>query len=153
MDKWARQHSECKKCHKTQYSHKALGFCKNCYDASKGYKWQKNYRKNNLTSIREYQKKKAKEDYYLGKRNGSIGNRLKANQKRKIWLNRVAERDGMKCRLCGIAENLTIEHKIPRCVGGKTAMKNLEILCLNCNLKTYHRLVKKALIFYFKNNS
>ncbi len=84
MKKWATKHSECKRCHKTQYPHKALGYCKNCYDASKGYKWQKNYRKNNLALVKEYQRKKAKEDYYLGRRSGSIEGRLRSNQKRKL---------------------------------------------------------------------
>ena len=138
---WSRKHSECRKCGKNVIPHKALGYCKNCYELSKGYKWQKEYRVKNLDAIRKYQAEKARTAYKLG-----------------IWkryddtvLKKLAERDGRKCKMCSVTENLTIEHIIPRCVGGGNALDNLEILCKTCNIKTYHRLVKTALIFYFKN--
>ena len=51
-----------------------------------------------------------------------------------------------------IVEDLTIQHIIPRCIGGKTNYENLEILCFKCNIQDYHLLVKKALEFYFKFN-
>ena len=136
MNKWARKHSECKRCGNTNYPHKALGYCKNCYDASKGNIWQKQYREKNLDAIRKWQREHP--------------HKSTRQAKRKLWMKRLSERDGAKCRKCGTEQNLTIEHKIPRCIGGKWSYENLEILCLKCNLAEYHQLVKNALTLYFK---
>jgi 5-methylcytosine-specific restriction endonuclease McrA len=73
------------------------------------------------------------------------------NKDKRVWFKRISIRDGLVCRKCGQTENLTLEHKIPRCVGGKYSFDNLEILCLKCNMNNYHELVKKALKFYFNN--
>ena|SRR3990167_7085914 len=140
---WARKYSECKKCGETSSPHKALGFCKKCYEASKGYIWQKKYREDNLVLIRKNQREKAKIAYKLG-----IWKRYPKNKK---ILNKLALRDGRRCRKCGTETGLTIEHKIPRCVGGKNNLENLEILCKSCNVKAYHQLIKEALKLYFKD--
>jgi 5-methylcytosine-specific restriction endonuclease McrA len=55
-----------------------------------------------------------------------------------------------KCRNCGTIENLSINHIIPRMVGGKNKISNYEVLCRSCNTKEYHALVKKALRYYLK---
>ena len=47
----------------------------------------------------------------------------------------VFARDGNKCLHCGSDENLTLDHIIPFSRGGKTCKKNLQTLCLTCNLK------------------
>lgn len=135
---WSRKHSRCKSCGGIDNPHKALGYCKNCYEASKGYIWQKQYRAKNIDAVRKWQR----------------GHPHKSTRtaKRKLWLKRLSDRDGAKCRKCGTKNNLTIEHKIPRCIGGKWTLENLEILCLKCNLSEYHALVKKALTLYFKKN-
>lgn len=135
-NKWSRKYSCCNKCKTTELPHKALGLCKTCYEASKGYIWQKQYREKNLDAVRKWQRE----------------NPHKSTQTsiRKLWMKRLSERDGAKCRKCGTIDNLTIEHKIPRCIGGKNSYENLEILCLKCNINEYHTLVKKALTLYFK---
>ena len=85
--------------------------------------------------------------------------RIKNSRKNwnKKWELKRKERllviNGGKCQECGSMENLTIEHKIPQCIGGKNTEENLTILCLKCNMKKYHELVKKALIFYFQHHS
>lgn len=43
------------------------------------------------------------------------------------------ERDGWKCVKCGSTENLTLDHVIPRVLGGKDWLKNLQTLCKPCN--------------------
>ncbi|CAB4142192.1 HNHc domain containing protein [uncultured Caudovirales phage] len=44
----------------------------------------------------------------------------------------VINRDGC-CQKCGTEENLTVDHIVPRVLGGSDAMSNLEVLCQSCN--------------------
>lgn len=37
------------------------------------------------------------------------------------------------CKYCKTIDNLTIDHKIPRCQGGSDDIKNLQCLCERCN--------------------
>lgn len=39
-----------------------------------------------------------------------------------------------KCRYCHATENLTIDHKHPRSLGGTNEPKNLQTLCAKCNM-------------------
>lgn len=39
-----------------------------------------------------------------------------------------------KCRYCGATDNLTLDHKHPKILGGTDAKKNLQTLCLTCNM-------------------
>ena len=57
-----------------------------------------------------------------------------------------------KCLLCGSTENLTVDHKKPRCIGGNDDIGNLRVLCKKCNVDEYHKLVNKALRYYFEHN-
>lgn len=105
-------------------------------DKIKSYK--KEYRSLNSEHIKTYMKKYRSE------------NRDKMKKSRK-WIIIISERDGMFCRQCKTTKSLTINHVIPQCVGGNYELDNLEILCLSCNVKEYHSLVRKALMSYFKN--
>jgi 5-methylcytosine-specific restriction protein A len=71
---------------------------------------------------------------------------------KKRLMKKLCDRDGRKCKKCGSLEKLTIQHIIPRCLGGGHDISNLEILCFTCNIQDYHLLVKKALKFYFENH-
>ena len=71
---------------------------------------------------------------------------------KKKWFRELSEKEGKFCKKCGTTENLTLNHKVPKCIGGKYSDENLEILCMKCNIKEYNNLVKKALKFYFKND-
>lgn len=47
-------------------------------------------------------------------------------------------RDRFACQYCGVAHsahNLTFDHVIPRCRGGRTTWKNVVAACLPCNLR------------------
>jgi 5-methylcytosine-specific restriction endonuclease McrA len=101
-------------------------------------KYAKDWRAKHPDRVEEYEKKRPKRPPY---------------QFEKKLLNKIADRDGKKCKNCGTSERLTIQHKLPRCMGGKNNLENLEILCLKCNIKDYQQLVKKALAFYFENKS
>lgn len=55
------------------------------------------------------------------------------------------------CRLCKTDNNLTVNHIVPKVAGGGDNIENLEILCLACNIKEYHRIVKIAINYYFES--
>lgn len=63
----------------------------------------------------------------------------------------VFERDGSKCRKCGdkVKSHLTINHIVPRVVGGKNEVKNLEVMCYKCNRQAFATLTRQAIKFYF----
>jgi 5-methylcytosine-specific restriction endonuclease McrA len=47
----------------------------------------------------------------------------------------VFARDGHACAYCGATRELTIDHVIPRRLGGKTTWDNLVACCRTCNIK------------------
>src|SRR3990167_3427630 len=84
-------------------------------------------------------------DLGLGKKSGS---KLK-----KKWLYRLLKEGVEKrCVTCGDEKNLSINNKIPKCIGEEESIENLEIMCNPCNKKVWWKLVKTALKFYFDNH-
>jgi hypothetical protein len=53
----------------------------------------------------------------------------------------VLMRDGGRCRKCGRALNLEIDHIVPVSKGGKTQESNLQTLCRRCNRAKSRKLV------------
>ena len=53
----------------------------------------------------------------------------------KNLANEIFERDNYTCQKCGSKNDLTIDHIIPRCLGGKNISDNLRVLCKECNSK------------------
>lgn len=49
--------------------------------------------------------------------------------------NKVLDRDGNKCLLCGCTEYLQMDHIVPFSRGGRTVEGNLQTLCKTCNSK------------------
>lgn len=45
----------------------------------------------------------------------------------------VFQRDGNKCQHCGSIEGLCVDHIHPKSRGGKSALRNLQVLCRSCN--------------------
>lgn len=129
---WSTKYSQCLECKTSEIPHKAKGLCKRCYEESKDYIWQKNYVQKNKDKIRKYRKE-----------NPGLS-------QRKIWMHKISERDGNKCKICDAEDNLQLEHKMPKCIGGKYSYENLEILCRRCNRNQWNKLVKKALKLYFE---
>lgn len=55
---------------------------------------------------------------------------------RKRWVRDIVMfRDGHKCIMCGISEDLTLDHSIPVSRGGENRIENLQTLCRTCNAK------------------
>jgi 5-methylcytosine-specific restriction endonuclease McrA len=55
----------------------------------------------------------------------------------------VINRDGC-CQKCGTEENLTVDHIVPRVLGGSDSMSNLEVLCQSCNSSKGGRFFESA---------
>ena len=53
----------------------------------------------------------------------------------------VFERDEHKCVYCGSDENLTIDHIHPVSKGGSNNVKNLQILCRDCNNEKADKII------------
>lgn len=46
---------------------------------------------------------------------------------------RVKQRDGWRCVACQADDRLTIDHIVPKCLGGGNNYENLQTLCEPCN--------------------
>lgn len=46
---------------------------------------------------------------------------------------RVLARDGYRCRWCGAADQLEVDHVVPFARGGVTHITNAQTLCRSCN--------------------
>lgn len=53
----------------------------------------------------------------------------------------VWQRDGGICRNCGSRHDLHFDHVIPRSWGGASTPDNVQVLCLQCNLRKGASLV------------
>lgn len=58
------------------------------------------------------------------------------SSRRTIRQNLATRDGGMKCRWCGVRDDLSIDHIIPVSKGGTNNMDNLQILC------RYHHVIK-----------
>ncbi len=56
----------------------------------------------------------------------------------------VYSRDGRKCRYCGAADRLTIDHVVPRIQGGDDTPENLVVACKSCNSRKRGRTPEQA---------
>jgi len=76
----------------------------------------------------------------LRKQNRQLSRRLKKNSIANVepltkkLKNEVYERDGNKCCKCSSTNNLSIDHIVPRVIGGTNHISNLQLLCKTCNL-------------------
>lgn len=55
----------------------------------------------------------------------------------------VMVRDGGRCRSCGSARNLEVDHIVPVCRGGDSEDCNLQTLCRRCNRRKWEKLVPR----------
>ena len=79
--------------------------------------------------------------YYVGLKKGFIkmltfkevktrSRRISQSVKDKVW-----NRDGGCCVLCGSNENIEFDHIVPFSKGGSNTYRNIQILCESCNRK------------------
>lgn len=69
--------------------------------------------------------------------------------KRQVKFSRhsIYKRDGFTCQYCGKrpgSEELTIDHVMPRSLGGKTTWENCVLSCIKCNNKKDNKTLKEA---------
>ena len=72
----------------------------------------------------------------------SIGRRFPS-----LSRNNLLARDGYGCAYCGkplTIKDVTLDHVIPRCRGGKTTWENLVVACVMCNDKKGSRTVSAS---------
>lgn len=62
-------------------------------------------------------------------------NILSGAKTRKKFVNEIEKRDGIGCKICGLTENLHIDHIKPVTLGGFSILDNLQLLCAPCNYK------------------
>ena len=55
----------------------------------------------------------------------------------------VIRRDGV-CQQCGSDERLSVDHIVPRTLGGNDSMNNLQVLCSSCNSRKGGRFFESA---------
>ena len=53
-------------------------------------------------------------------------------------------RDSFSCQYCGVGQELTFDHIIPRSRGGRTTWENIVTACAPCNLKKGGRTPREA---------
>ncbi|MFN0202706.1 MAG: HNH endonuclease [Bacteroidia bacterium] len=65
---------------------------------------------------------------------------------KKVQLSRqnVFRRDSHKCLYCGSHHNLTIDHVVPKSLGGRDSWENLATACQNCNAKKGNQTVDES---------
>lgn len=71
----------------------------------------------------------------------------------------IIQRDGC-CQRCGTEERLSVDHIVPRTLGGDDNPSNLQVLCSSCNSSKGGRFFDRAktpptlpVSFYPKNDS
>ena len=71
----------------------------------------------------------------------------------------IIKRDGC-CQMCGTEERLSVDHIVPRTLGGSDSLDNLQVLCSSCNSAKGGRFFDRAktpptlpVSFYPKNAS
>jgi len=101
------------------------------------------YKKRKAKQIREYNKiARLRKRIYITKKR-------RKNEYLKLSRYEVIKLLGEKCVKCGINTNLTINHKIPKVIGGNDKLSNIEVMCGPCNSKEYAKIVKLALGKYY----
>ena len=79
--------------------------------------------------------------------------RLKINSNERIWKippvtrREILKRDRHQCQYCGSKKNLTIDHVIPRSLGGKHCWENVVIACQSCNSRKGDRTPERARMY------
>lgn len=87
-------------------------------------------------------KRKCYHDNDFGELNNSDINVIKPFRSRREI---IFEKDNYTCLACGNKNDLTIDHIIPKSMGGSNEEDNLQTLCRGCNL------LKGSKIRYYRN--
>lgn len=73
-----------------------------------------------------------------------LGNKVFSRRERKIYSRRIVlARDAYKCQYCNIElepKDATIDHVLPRALGGQNSWTNCVACCFDCNSKKGHQV-------------
>lgn len=58
--------------------------------------------------------------------------------------NNIFRRDNYSCCYCGATSNLTLDHVVPRSMGGRDTWTNLVTACQDCNAKKGNHLLEET---------
>lgn len=58
---------------------------------------------------------------------------FRSSDARRLWRESIFDRDGHRCSYCGSTQDLTLDHRRPRCKGGPTTADNCVTACRACN--------------------
>lgn len=72
----------------------------------------------------------------------SLKNNGSTSQWRRIRQT-VINRDGC-CQMCGSEERLSVDHIVPRTLGGDDNLSNLQVLCSSCNSRKGGRFFESS---------
>ncbi len=75
---------------------------------------------------------------------GSTPDSYKATPVGREQRDRIFERDGYHCRSCSSKTDLSIDHVIPRSMGGDSSDDNLQVLCRKCNSAKNNRMASQS---------
>lgn len=56
----------------------------------------------------------------------------------------IYQRDDHTCQYCGSEDKLTIDHIIPKSLGGQDTWENMVVACSSCNIKKGNTLLEKT---------
>ena len=72
--------------------------------------------------------------------------RLKKSGSTTAWrrLRQIVINRDQCCQRCGSEERLTVDHIVPRILGGDDSMSNLQVLCSTCNSSKGGRFFESA---------
>lgn len=61
-----------------------------------------------------------------------------SSQAKKLWKNSIKDEWNRKCAYCNSDKDLTLDHIIPQCKGGRDIKTNVICACKRCNLSKAH---------------
>ena len=74
---------------------------------------------------------------------------VQSTEAKRLWRKSVKEQWDNECAYCGSTDDLTIDHIIPRSLGGSDTTKNVLCCCKQCNADKSHTEVE---IWYFQQD-
>ena len=76
--------------------------------------------------------------WWIGKRSRGM-----RSAERREMHSALVERDGPKCHYCGVADGPSLDHVIPRSLGGRNVIDNFVLACTKCNGRKANKVLTR----------